>query len=317
MNFMALCLVALAAGEPSRDVRIHLPREISVACRQLTLGDVGVVSCDNATLREALRALPLGRSPLAQEVLTIEQALVRSRVACSNLQTGQVTVTGADRVSVRRKEQVIKADTLVEQARAFLAQLPELGTWTWRVSTRPQDLTLPSSESLKYQARLDSYAAGLAHLRVAVSGPQGDLAEIEVVFKRIFTVRRWVAVRDIAAGEALTQENLRIEEQEVSAAVEAYVPPATALASQPIAKGTAIRSSLVRQAKPEVLVRRNQAVTMRIVGEGFTVSAMGQALEDGYEGQYIKVRNVDSKRIVSGIVLADASVQPQTSEVRR
>ncbi|MCE5326331.1 MAG: flagellar basal body P-ring formation chaperone FlgA [Planctomycetaceae bacterium] len=317
MTLIATCLAAALAAQSAPDVRIHLPREVLVTSQQLTLGEVGVVSCDDAATQAALRELPLGRAPLAQETITIERRVVQSRVACSRLTVGQITLTGADCVSVRRKEQVITADALVEKSRALLGQLPELSTWSWRVHVKPQDLTLRFTGAVEVQPSLESYANGLARIRVAVSAPQGELASAEVVFKRVFAVRRAVALRDIAPGEALTAENTRIEEHEVSAAIEAYVPPAMALASQAIAKGTPIRASLVRQPKPELLVRRNQGVTMRVVGNGFTVSAMGQALEDGCQGQCIKVRNVDSKRVVSAVVMADGTVQPQTNEVIR
>ena len=71
---------------------------------------------------------------------------------------------------------------------------------------------------------------------------------------------------------------------------------------------------MVRPAKGEVLVRRNKSVVMRIAGNCFQVTALGQALEDGREGDLIRVRNADSKRVVVAKVTDDGTVQPVFGE---
>jgi flagellar basal body P-ring formation protein FlgA len=59
-----------------------------------------------------------------------------------------------------------------------------------------------------------------------------------------------------------------------------------------------------------VAVHRNENVVMRIKGDGFLLTAMGLALEDGRPGAMIKVRNVDSGRVVMAKVAADGAVEP-------
>jgi flagella basal body P-ring formation protein FlgA len=73
---------------------------------------------------------------------------------------------------------------------------------------------------------------------------------------------------------------------------------------------------MLRAVKAEVLVRRNQGVLMRIEGAGFTVSGVGEAMEDGRAGDVIKVRNVDSRRVVSARVAGDGAVEPIIDEVK-
>ena len=71
-----------------------------------------------------------------------------------------------------------------------------------------------------------------------------------------------------------------------------------------------LRESMLRSAQPEVVVERNQAVVMKIDGVGFTLRWLGRALEDGRPGEVIKVRNVDSRRVVSARVAYDGTVKP-------
>ena len=62
------------------------------------------------------------------------------------------------------------------------------------------------------------------------------------------------------------------------------------------------------------VVRRNDSVVMRITGNLFQITALGQALENGGEGDLIKVRNVDSKRVVVARVIHDGTVEPVCGE---
>jgi flagella basal body P-ring formation protein FlgA len=59
-----------------------------------------------------------------------------------------------------------------------------------------------------------------------------------------------------------------------------------------------------------VAVRRGETVVMRLRGPGFLLTGLGQALEDGRPGGFIKVRNVDSSRVITAKVAADGSVEP-------
>lgn len=58
-----------------------------------------------------------------------------------------------------------------------------------------------------------------------------------------------------------------------------------------------------------VLVRALQPVTMVVNTGGLRVSAVGEALQDGKVGQQIKVRNPDSKKVVTGTVVGANEVE--------
>jgi flagella basal body P-ring formation protein FlgA len=44
---------------------------------------------------------------------------------------------------------------------------------------------------------------------------------------------------------------------------------------------------------------------------------MGKAMEDGKAGDMIKVRNIDSQRVVLARVAADGTVEPLLNEVKK
>lgn len=59
---------------------------------------------------------------------------------------------------------------------------------------------------------------------------------------------------------------------------------------------------------PPRVVRAGAAVTMLYVEGGLTITAVGDALQDGVVGQMVKLRNDDSGVTVTGRVRADGSV---------
>ena len=85
----------------------------------------------------------------------------------------------------------------------------------------------------------------------------------------------------------------------------------------PLRAGALIRPALAHQPQPVTNIRRSSTVLMRIQGKGYALTALGQALDDGFPGQCIRVRNVDSSRIIMATVNADGSVEPVVDEVRK
>jgi flagella basal body P-ring formation protein FlgA len=65
------------------------------------------------------------------------------------------------------------------------------------------------------------------------------------------------------------------------------------------------------------VIQRNQTVRLRVQGAGFLITGVGQALQEGRVGEYIKVRNVDSKRVVTGRVAFDGAVEPVIPKVHK
>lgn len=75
---------------------------------------------------------------------------------------------------------------------------------------------------------------------------------------------------------------------------------------QPIMAGAVIRPRIVDNPK---LVQRGQGVTILAVSGGFEIRMKGKALMDGGVGQLIKVKNVKSRRIVEGEVIAPGLIK--------
>lgn len=65
------------------------------------------------------------------------------------------------------------------------------------------------------------------------------------------------------------------------------------------------------------LVQRGTLVTMKIQTPAMLITAQGRALQDGTKGDSVRVKNLQSNRIIEGIVGADGAVQIQTGSVKQ
>jgi flagella basal body P-ring formation protein FlgA len=151
----------------------------------------------------------------------------------------------------------------------------------------------------------------MARVRIVADANGTQLGTREVTFLLKYRSRRLVAAADIPAGMTISPENTSI--QEVSSDEPEppdWQPHYGLVARRQLAKGAVIQSAMVRSAKPQLVLKRNETVLIRIEMPGLLVTAMGKAMQDGRIGEYIKVRNIDSKRIILARVNKDATVEP-------
>jgi flagella basal body P-ring formation protein FlgA len=73
---------------------------------------------------------------------------------------------------------------------------------------------------------------------------------------------------------------------------------------------TVIRPGMVGPLKPQLLLKRNQSVVIQIEKLGLLVTAVGKTMQEGRVGEYIKVRNIDSQRVILARVNENGTVEP-------
>jgi flagella basal body P-ring formation protein FlgA len=309
-----------AAAAAPGDIQIHLPRSIQIEADALTLGVVAIVHTADPATAERLAAIPLGRSPWSREQVTLDRPTILGRLAASGFLSSDVVFTGADKVLVTRKEQGVPADDQVKAAMACLAkERPAPSGCCWTVGRTPAELTVPSGGELTLATRMLAHeVAGEAKVEVAAQVAGRTVAAQPIILHLAYPERQAVATLDIPAGAVLTSDNLTVRTVMADRPQPAdWTPPLGLVATQTIRSGQCVRPSMVRAVQPAVVVHRNENVTMRVQGAGFVVTALGQAIEDGRPGDFIKVRNVDSMRIVMARVAPDGSVEPVFDEVKK
>jgi flagella basal body P-ring formation protein FlgA len=119
-----------------------------------------------------------------------------------------------------------------------------------------------------------------------------------------------VAARPIARGTTLVAADVSTVTKLLPNAPAGVIESADyalgRVALRDIAAGTTLNA---HQLKAPQVVRRGQPVTLSLASGPVAVRVAGTALKDGTLGERIPVRNVNSKRVVEGVVLADGVVE--------
>ncbi|MDJ0700125.1 MAG: flagellar basal body P-ring formation chaperone FlgA [Woeseiaceae bacterium] len=120
----------------------------------------------------------------------------------------------------------------------------------------------------------------------------------------------FVARRALPRGHLIAAEDVVADERDVSRLHSAYITDARFLIGQrlrsPVLAGSIITAS---QLKADNYIRRGQTVTLVAKSNGINIRMSGKALSDGGLNQRIRVQNLNSGRVVEGIVRSREHVE--------
>ncbi|MTW20725.1 flagellar basal body P-ring formation chaperone FlgA [Allochromatium palmeri] len=116
--------------------------------------------------------------------------------------------------------------------------------------------------------------------------------------------------RPVAREQVIRSKDVRIEPQSVSTLTNGYFTEMDAVvgmaARRRLMPGQVLTSAHITQRQ---IIERGQEVTLFSARPGLVVRMKGVALEDGVEGERIRVRNSASKRVVEGYVEPSGAVR--------
>lgn len=119
-----------------------------------------------------------------------------------------------------------------------------------------------------------------------------------------------VAARSIQARQTLTESDLRVEEQEIGAASDKYytdIAEAVGLvSSRRLSPGQPILRTMVK--KPQI-IKSGDLITIVAHVNGVEVKMEGMALQPGREGEFIRVRNTLSRKVLRVKVIDEATAE--------
>ncbi|EXJ16900.1 flagellar basal body P-ring formation chaperone FlgA [Imhoffiella purpurea] len=214
-------------------------------------------------------------------------------------------------LSVVAENQIEPLERIIEAAHAFLTQT--------LATDRDADTRI---EIGRLDSRLRLHRC--AHTPTAQMAPGGRTSGSTTVNVRcsspvswsIFvpvTIERYadavVVARPISSRQTIQRDDLRIERTEMTMLAGGYFSDLESVVGlqtrRSLTPGQVVLPGHLTQPR---LVERGQLVTLYATRPGLSVHMKGIALEDGREGERIRVRNRSSKRIVEGIVDARGEV---------
>lgn len=232
------------------------------------------------------------------------QMTVRYVVQCAS--AGVVLLATASQAAVNDFQPIA---TLGDAARHYLAAHSGAGS---RVSVDELDprLRLPGC-GVPLEASLATGARKTGRTNVAVRcrAPRPWLVYVPA---SVYTPERvLVTKRPLMRGTTLTVDDVELAERENlnathTSTLRRLEQVVGLQVTRNLTEGATLTAEMV---SPPLLVRRGAQVVIRARAHDFEVSMPGTALSDAHEGGRVRVKNLNSQRIVEGYVMTDGSVQ--------
>jgi len=315
---LAMCLLlpvnSIADGmKKNSGLQIYLPREITIKDKHLSLGQIGIIGGQESLVTKA-NEIALGQISAPGQKIVIDRQMVLSRLACNGIPLSKVTFTGAKSVTIKQQEHVISSDEFIKLASSFLEKKPpDVSVCGFNPIRKPQDLIInESGNDITFSPRLvPNRARNQAEVEIFIYSDGKKIGARKVIFGLKYSCRQAVTKVDIPGGTVISQENVKIEKITSNYPESSeWKSPYGLIAKRNIPAKTVLHPNMFGPVKSPIIIKRNQKVILRIEMPGFLITASGKAMQDGRAGECIKVRNVDSQRIILGKINEDGSVKP-------
>ncbi len=297
---------------------VMIAPEVRVDGTTITLGQVATINGDNEEKNQYLRQLKMGNAPIPGGSFVLTKEVIGMRLGAAGNDLSGVTWLIPDTVTVIGNSQNISAQTLIDKGihtiRTQVGPNGKQDDLQISLVSRGQDVIVPVgnvtlSTSLPYGIRYNT------PVTVMVSVNVNDQSVTKVGLKFNVKLYRQVAVatRQINAREIFTEDSLRYERMDTGQIAAGFFTDKSKIlglmSRRPVTPGMVITDSMVN--KPVLIKRGSMVILIALVGS-MEVTASGQAMQDGYEGQLIRVKNVNSNKIVLGKVIEENKVQVLT-----
>ena len=294
-------------------INIYLPREVTIKESNLKLGQVSIIRGSESLVAKASE-IALGRISVPGQKIVIDRPMVLSRLASNGIPASKVTLTGSEKITVKQQNHTISSSEFVSLANSFLEKNPSShSARKWNLIRKPKDfIVAEGSKDIRFSPRLvQTGVRNQARIEIAVFSGNSKIGVRQVTFAMIYDSQQAVTKVDIPAGSVISPENIEIEKiQSKDPGPSNWKPPYGLITKRRVPANTVLIPNMLEPLKSPIIVKRNQNVLIRIENPGFLITAAGKTLQDGRAGEYIKVRNMDSQRIIMARISEDGSVEP-------
>src|ERR1044072_7188499 len=300
---ISILLLALGLVPALAQNTMRLKAQATVASDVVRIGDL-VENAGIAANTPVFRAPDLGQTGAVPARAVLDAVRPYGLIGVDTRGLNEVTVTHASRM--------IAADDIEQRIIGALIARYNLGkAENLKISfdrdVRPIELALTSTSELAL-ARIN-YDPAARRFDVSFELAGASRTSWRYTGTAIETIEAAVPTRAINRGDVLKASDFAIERRPRSEFTSE--PPASAAEIAGLAARRALRiGQPLRNAdlmKPEI-VKKNDMVLLHYAVPGIVLTMRGQAQESGTDGDIVNVLNINSKRVIQGIVTGPGHV---------
>ena len=318
LNFLMLLPAALLFGVHTavgEKINIEIKDKVTLPEKQIILGDIAYVSCNNPSLLERINNILIGNTPWPGNARKIERDILSARLVDEGIDLKEVSYGSTTSALVSVESITISGEYILKKAKEYLlSKLFQPEREIIIESDRPpKDKLLPASE-------------GIIRLEVSQTDANKDRGNVQLVVRILINEKLYVKVpvffnirvyedivtsnRKIDRNDILTLDNLvinRVETTKLAGLTFANVEDLLAKrAIRPILPNAPITAEIVDNPPA---IKKGDFIKIFVQTGNLHIVTKGVAKEDGYLGKIIRIKNIDSNKELYGMVEDSSSVK--------
>ncbi len=312
--FSLLSMFAFLPNVIAGKIEINLMNKVALEDDVITIKDISSVTGDDTDLVNKVKSIAIGNAPGANSERRIDLSFIRMRLKSSNVNIKDVTFTNTKSVLVSVESTKIKGLEIAQKAKEYLLDflpMDERET-TVELGRIPADQWVP-----RRRDKIDFFITlvdtnkdrGKIELVVSASSNSKLFFKVPVYFNvRVF---EFVAItkRKMGRKQQLTKESVFIARRDTTRmrgmAFSSFddLKGMTTTASVP---AHTILTDYMVETPPTI--KQGTIVKLIVKKSGFKIVTKGLAQQTGYKGEVIKVKNLNSKKMLYGKIMNSDSV---------
>jgi len=298
-------------GQTSKgNIEINIKEISLVKNSKIVLGDISDINA-NGFLKEALEKIELGSSPKPGKIKSYDRKKIVFIIQGQRYLPENIVITSPQQIYVKRLSQTIskqKVRQFVAQqlSRLFENRECQLKTLNVRgLELYPQGNTrfrLDSNKIVNNSGKLSCYidiiVDEIKEDRLVVSG-------IVAVYENVLYARN-----SLKRGETVSRENVYQEKKNIYELSDNFIKTFDEIDGKilksGVRKGDYLKTNLL--AEPP-LIKKGDIITLVARNENLLIVTSAISKEDGFENELIKVENLNSGKLVRGIVKGKSKVE--------
>ena len=305
-------IIHTAVGEK---IRIEIKDKVTLPEKQMVLGDIACVSCNNPSLLERINNISIGNTPWPGNVRRIERDNLNARFMDEGIDFKEITYGSTTSSLISVESITIPGEEIIRKAKDYLlSKLSRPESEIIIESDRPpMDKLLPANGGdMQWEiSQIDANKErGNVQLIVRISINEKQYLKIPVfltirTYEDIITSNKRINRYDILAMDDLVIK--RMETTKLAGVTFDNIEDLIGKrAIRPILPNIPITAEMIDNPP---LIKKGDFIKVSVQSGNLHVVTKGVAKEDGYVGKVIKIKNIDSNKELYGKVEDSTTVK--------
>lgn len=296
-------------------IEINLMNNVILENKTITFRDISTVTGDDVKLVNRINDIEIGKTPWANSVRMINKDFMKIRLNASNVNVSDVNFTNGKSVTVSVESTKITGLEISQKAKEYLLSVLPVDDReaTVELARLPGNQWIPSRrDKINFNVSLVDTSKDRGKIELIVTASSNGMRYFKIPVHFNVRVFEYVAItkRKIARNQRLNKGNVFMARRETTKirglAFSSREDLTGKIATVSIRPYTILTEDMVEMPPT---IKQGSVVKLFITSSGFRIVTKGLAQQTGYTGEVIKVKNLDSKKILYGEIIDSNRVQ--------